>query len=1512
MRSRKIIKKILQITALLLILMLAMPATAFLLLQNSKIQTGVVNKVMQIVSQNLQTRFTIGKIDISFLYRVRLTDVYLQDLSGDTLIYARSLTIGIRQVNPLSREISIGSIDLDRAYIGLAIDSAKNLNIQYFIDKLKGDNSGEGGAWKVRFNNVRMRDGRFALKNYNSGPVDYGINFSDLKLSGINAFVKHFNPSPDSLSFDIKSFQFSEQSGFRLEKLSGKFSESKTFIALRDMGLETPYSSIDADEISLRFKNFGQFKADSFMRFVKLRLNLNQTKLDFYDLGFFAKSLKETRQIVTISGQIKGPVGNLKGKNLEIAFGAGSLIKGELNLEGLPDIQNTFIIADITQLITSSNDLQSLNLPGQRKLKIPEQIDKLGKVTYKGQFTGFTSDFVAYGKFTSDLGTVHTDLLLRPDTANYIDFEGKLRATDFELGQLLNASDNVGKISLSVTVNGANSMGKSINANLKGIIQKLEFKNYNYSNISVAGNLKNKTYNGSVNIKDPNIELEFLGNVDLSDTIAAFDFTANVTDANLYSLHLGKSDPDFTTSFYLIARGTGNSINTLNGEIKLLNSLFTKKDKQLQIYDFTVSATNQTGSNHLELRSDFADADITGNFELTDLNESFRHLLNYYLPALIDSGAIGYDAMHNSFTLNANFKNVKPLFSFFLPDYSIGDKSTLQCTYNAFNNDLSVNFWSPQLYAKGVTWNGLALYVISNNDSLKVEAGGRNVSMGTKLSLDNFTVTTKTAGDSSDIHIRWNNWQDLQHKGNLRAMAKISRPEGRRYPHIGIDLFQATMVTNDSLWTISPGRITIDSTRIEITDIQVNHRNQYFKLGGVLSEVPDEKISLLFDHFNLGNLNGISGSSRFQIAGILNGSASFSNIYNNPLFTSKMHIDSLMINKEILGSTDINSSWDDKRKMVVVDAHTMRDNLKTIEISGNYTPSGEGKLDFDLVLDKLRMNIFNPYVSSIFNDLRGIASGKATLRGSLSKPVINGLINFQKSAFTINYLKTRYNFTEKIKIEDNNIYFDKVRVFDTKGNSAYLNGVIRNKYLKNFQFDMNIRSDNFFCLNTGPADNGTFYGTAYGKDVLLKISGPPRNLNMAISATTGSNTSIKIPLSNDGKLNEYNFITVIQEDTTEESGITEKNYQVNLAGLQINFDLNITPDAEVQIIFDPKLGDIIQGRGTGNVNMIINTTGNFQMFGDFMIEEGNYLFTAQNLINRKFTVEPGGMIRWTGDPINASIDIMAIYSTKASMSDLYPDLYSASSSSESQSASQSPSSESSKVIVEDRLTLTGKLMSPDIKYDIYLPNASEDTRLKVSSATSSSDELNKQFLSLLIMSRFVPAAGAGSSGSGSTYSNAAGVNASEFLSNQLSHWLSQISNDVDVGVKYRSNRSSTSMKSDEVQVALSTQLFNDRLTINGSVDVATNAAVNASDNIVGEFDVDYKITKNGKFRIKTFNHANNEMLYETPYTQGLGVTYKEEFNTMGELWRRYVRALSGNRKKEANLPVPEEKSGKGG
>lgn len=1492
MRSRKIIKKILQITALLLFLAFALPATAFLLLQSNRIQDYTVDRITRLVSDKLKTRFTIGSVDIAFLYRIRLNGIYLEDQHGDTLISARSVTVGIRRINPVSQEITLRSINLDQALFALSIDSTHTSNLEYFLALLKGDGTGKGG-WKTKFNNIKLHDSRFRLHNAYSDPPEYGVNYGDMQLTGINGDIRHFNPGPDSVVFDIRAFQFREQSGFVLNKLSGHFSESRTFLTLHDFTAETPYSRLEGDEISLKFKDWDDFKGGSFEQKVRMLVNLDASTIDFYDIGFFAPVFRETRQAVRVSGLARGTVSNLKGRNLEIGFGEGSVIRGEMNLEGLPDFRSTFILADIQELSTQSADLRAFRLPSG-VLQIPALVDKLGKITYEGKFTGFIEDFVAYGKFSTRLGTVSTDLLLRPDTARTIDFEGKLRAQDFDLGTLLNARENIGRISLSVSVSGVS--GRSINAGLKGTIQRFEFRDYNYSNIALAGHLKDKTYDGSLKINDPNVNLEFLGQVNLSGEVAAFDFTANVTEANLYALNLNRSDPDFTASFYLIAKGKGNSVNNLNGEIRLLNSLFTRKDKQLQVYDFTIEASDRQNLNHLQLRSDFLDADLSGHYQLTQAVKTFQRFLHAYLPSLADSVVDHASGNGTDFSLKATVKNAGPLFDFFLPAYYVADKTTLLCSFRGKENDLSLHMQSPVIQMGGLQWHDLNLIAESDTNRLSLEAGGRYLSLG-NLRLDNLSLTTVSKHDSSRLGVRWNNWQDLLDRGDLQAVAFFSRNSGSK-PHAVIDLLRTDVVTRDSMWTVSPGRIVVDSSRMQVSALRVSHDAQYFSLQGIISEDPVDKMNLIFEQFNLANLNGLLGSTGFALGGMLNGNASISDLYNNPLFTSRMNIDSLTVNQEMFGNSTIMSSWDDRHKAIRVEAWTMRDNLKTLKLNGNYIPAGEGKLNFTLELDKLRMNLFNPYLNGIFSDLRGIASGKLMLSGSLKKPLMNGEISLQKTAFTVGYLKTRYNFSEKLEVENNNVYFDNVRIFDQKGNSAYLTGAIRNKYLKDFQFDLNLRSTDFLCLNTVAADNSMFYGTAYATG-LVKITGPPKNLTMDITATTGKNTSIKIPLSNEGKLGEYNFITVIKTDTAEIEEVPEINYQVNLSGMQINFDLTVTPESEVQIIFDPKLGDIIRGRGNGNLDMKINTAGNFLMYGDYVIEEGDYLFTLQNFINKKFTIESGGRIRWNGDPFDATIDIVANYRTKASLSDL----------------GQGQSEQQTQIVVEDRLTMTGKLMTPDVKYNIYLPSASENDRLTVANAISSSEELNKQFISLLIQNRFVPSSNIGSSGSSSSaYSNVAGVNASEFLSNQLSHWLSQISNDLDVGIKYRSNKemvteidgSNRQMKSDEVQVALSTQLLNDRLTINGSVDVATNAAMYASDNIVGEFDIDYKITKNGKFRIKTFNHTNNEMLYEySQYTQGLGIFYKEEFDTLGELWRRYWRALTGDREKKSKVPPPE-------
>ncbi|HEX2393937.1 MAG TPA: hypothetical protein VHI78_01255, partial [Bacteroidales bacterium] len=547
----------LQFAVFVLLIVMALPTSAFLLLQDDDIQNRVVSKVMQFVSDKLGTRFTVGSVDMAYLYRIRLNNVYLEDLDGDTLIFSKSITAGIRYIDPLRKSVSIGSINFDEAILNLVTDDEKGLNLNYFIDKLRGDGQKKGGAWTVDFHNLRLEESRFTLKNTNFAPIEYGMNYTDLAAYNINADIRRFKPSRDSLSFYIRSLNFKEQSGLTIENLTSRFSQSKTFLSFRKVRIKTPDSEIRGDDITLKFKSFSAFKSGTFTDSVRLRVDLEKSLISLVDLGYFSKVFRNYDQQLTFSGVVSGPVNNIRAKDISIAFGKSSIFKGTLQFEGLPDIRQTFILADIEQLRTTAGDINAFELLQRRGIRMPEQLVKLGNINYTGNFTGFINDFVAYGQFNTGLGIISTDLLFRPDTSNQLSFEGRMNVHDFDLGTLTDASGKIGNISLSATIDGATVQGKSINASLKGVIKQLDLMQYQYTNISLSGDLNNKTFNGSVNVKDPNIDLEFLGKVDFSDSIPAFDFTTNITDANLYALNISKKDPDFRASFYLIAKVYG-------------------------------------------------------------------------------------------------------------------------------------------------------------------------------------------------------------------------------------------------------------------------------------------------------------------------------------------------------------------------------------------------------------------------------------------------------------------------------------------------------------------------------------------------------------------------------------------------------------------------------------------------------------------------------------------------------------------------------------------------------------------------------------------------------------------------------------------------------------------------------------------------------------------------------------------------------------------------------------------
>ncbi|MDZ7636595.1 MAG: translocation/assembly module TamB domain-containing protein [Bacteroidales bacterium] len=290
----------------------------------------------------------------------------------------------------------------------------------------------------------------------------------------------------------------------------------------------------------------------------------------------------------------------------------------------------------------------------------------------------------------------------------------------------------------------------------------------------------------------------------------------------------------------------------------------------------------------------------------------------------------------------------------------------------------------------------------------------------------------------------------------------------------------------------------------------------------------------------------------------------------------------------------------------------------------------------------------------------------------------------------------------------------------------------------------------------------------------------------------------------------------------------------------------------------------------------MSSKGDIRMVGDYVIRDGDYLFTLGNILNKRFTVENGGTISWNGAIDDANLNLRALYRTKASLSDIY--------------GNQELTKLQERLPVECILSLSSKLMNPAIKFDILLPTADEQTREYLRVATDTEERLSRQFVYLLVMNSFYPDpslySGPSASGSGGQVSQTTAPGAeflgvtttTEMLSNQLSNWLSQISNDFDIGFNYRPGNEITDQ---EVEVALSTQLLNNKVTLNGNVDVGGNQLNTNASAISGEFTIEVKLTE--MLRLKVFNRSNNNLYYQVhPYTQGVGIFYRRDFDTTEE------------------------------
>jgi len=1468
-----------------LLVILILPASGYLLIRNPNVQNYIVHQLSDHFSKKLDAHFEVRSAYYTLFNKLVLHDVFLKDQNGDSLLYAQKVSGHLRFLDLGERALYLKKLLLDSASIHLQNDTTKPINVKFLVEALRRKDTTKP-KMHIRCNNFQINHSKLTYHSNRADKNPQGFDMNHMVLNNFNIETRNLNVDSGKVHVDIEQLSFNESCGLEILDLQSKFRLNKRQLAIKNTKLRTPYSFIQTDSIILHHNHYNDFKNP--VNKLKLNIAMGESNLGFHDLGYFLNAFRDIPdQNFTLSGRIYGTLDNLKGEEVFLGTGKQSELYTDFSLTGLPDISKTFMYVDVNHLYTGIEDLDLINklLSNKNRIMLPDQFRYMGRIEYQGNFTGFIDDFVAYGTFNTKLGKFSTDLLLKPKETQGLALEGNLKTRDFSIGGILENEKHFGNLSMNIQVNGTIFPDKGFQAHTNGNIEKLEFNGYQYKNISLNGFLTDKQYDGALSIEDPNVKFSFYGAIDFSKEVPIFDFNAHLEKAKLSKLNLAKGDTTARLSFNLISNFKGDNLDNANGVIMLNQGELIKNNKKLNFENLHINAEHIGDTHRVKLRSDHINAQLVGQYHSTTVHQSLENLALSYLPVFIgekhDTVAI---KAQNDFELTINLNNTAKVTDIFFPSLALYDSSKVKLKYNGKKRSFHLQAESKQFSFKNYHINDLRLNSSSLDSIFSMVFRFKNLHMNhekEKTYFRHFELKSLTGNNKSKFLINWDDPDQNAIKAEIIALLNIRRSKITNNILTKLYLLPSDIKINNKQWQFSQSVITLDTTSITFNKFRFHHGDQQLAIDGKITKDPADTLNLDFSNIQLNFANMFFPKGQVHFDGIMNGNAKFADLYGNVTFFSDLMIDTLKFNNQKIGNTSIYSQWNEEKERIGIKLTSKRGKLKTLNISGLYSPPNK-KMEFDIQLDKLHMAVLNPLLKKSLSGINGALSGNVKVTGTSINPVFNGKLFSHKTAFQIDYLKTRYNFTTPLDVSNNKIIFDQVTVMDQKGNQAQVNGHVYFHSLNNIDYQFNIDAKKLKSLNTSGFDNNTYYGKAFTSGVVsVQGNSLTKDLTIDASLKTEDHSRINLPIGQRAEGEKTQFITFVKKNQDKEGDSDGDELRTNLKGIDLNFNLEVTPLAQSRLIFDPDLHDIIEAQGRGNLNMEVNNNEDFRIYGNYTIEEGDYLFSLKNVINKKFAIEAGSQIIWNGKPQDADIDVTAVYSLRTSLNNLFMD---------------TTEFYNKRIPVDCKIRLTNKLVNPDIDFDIVLPTADESMAARVKGAINTEDEMNKQFLSLIVLNTFMPSHQylAGQSEPFEMGATSMAFTTSELLSNQLSHWLSKISTNWDIGVNYQPG---DEISKNQVEVALSTQILNDRLIINGNV--GTSGNYRQSSEFVGDFRVDWKLTPNGKLRLKFFNRNSDRLIYEeTRYIQGAGLFYREEFNSFQELFHNIAKKLSLQDQKE--------------
>lgn len=1484
------------------------------LLNISYVQHGISSVVTRELKKLFNTEVSVGNIDLGLLNRIIIQDLTLYDKTGKELLSVARFSVKFDYKALLQGQVSIHSVQLFAANIRLNKENkSAPANFQFIIDALASkDKKKEDSSFiNLRINSILIRRGSVSYDILSEKETPYKFNASHIGINNLSANISLKALTEDSVNVQVKRLSLNEKSGFTLKKLTMKLNGNKTGVRLSDFNILLPESRLAIDTLTADYKDISAI-AD--VSQIKYSGNLKASVV-LADAQSFVPVFKHFKDNLNIdlsfhSEKNRHVVDKLKVKSgadhidIDVSASYSNLKAGVNNNDNAEkDTLAPRFNARINKINVGENGAEWLLSNLSDKPKIPEVLKNLGKTSINGSLNGTLRDIEAKLSILSAVGSVQSQVTLHSDSGfSKRTYSGHVYSPELNLGKLFNKKSTLGKTGFNIELNGLTYKNNKPESYVKGNIDFLEFKNYTYQNIELDGKYSGEGFNGQIAVDDDNLRIKVNGSILTGIQTPEFHLNAQLRDFNPGELGL-TNDKKFTNTTYSLNLGadfSGNSIDDIKGKILIDSLNCDSEDDNLDYFlpKLHLIANSMNGNDkEVVLDSYFMKGIVKGEYSYRTIVSSIMKVAQRYMPSLLGEKT-GKTGRNRESENNFSFKFDLLDADFLSKGLKLPVKMDMPANINGYIDDINskvyINANIPQLTYNNKKYESTTL--LFENPANDLHCNIRTSMLMKKGAMISLSLNAEAHNDTLSTTLFWGNNTSVTYGGKVSALAAFSKPGNSRNLHTDIHLDHSEIILNDTIWNIHPASICIDKDSIKIRDFLFEHANQHVKINGRLGKKDTDTCFVDLQNINLLYVMDMIQFNAVKFEGNTSGKVIASGVLDKPALDARLMVNNFSLNDAILGEAKIKGGFDNEKGRILLNADIQKSDNTFTKVDGYVSPKEKG-LDLHINAGGTTFAFLEHFIKDIFSDVEGKVYGNVRLHGPFKELDLEGHVDKAEVAMNVNVLNSRFKaVTENMDIKSGEFLFENVQLSDMEGNKGTVNGYLRHNHLKHLNYRFNFDTHNMQVFRIDQeSPEFPFYGHIYATGNALVRGDEHMGLAVDGQLRAEDGTSFVYVLGTAAEAISKQFITFVDKTPkrkTEEVDAEVYHYMNKTedeeenstpADIKINLQIEPAPRADMKIIMDPASGDYISAKGTGNLRVNFYNKGNFQIFGNYVISEGIYKLSMQNVIRKDFVLRPGGTVSFNGDPKAANLNVQAAYTVpSASLNDLIPDA----------------TSTRGNIRVNCLVNLTGLLTSPNLSFDLELPTVNEEDRELVRSLTSTPEQMTTQIIYLLGVGKFYTYDYTSQTGQ----SDATSSLAFSTLSGQLNNMLSQVIDSQNWNVGTNLSTGQNGWTDVEAEAILSGRLLNNRLIINGNFGYKENTL--KSTNFVGDFEAIWLLTKNGDFRLRGYNQTNDRyFMKSTLTTQGIGLIYKKDFT----YWRELVDWLGNLRRYRKKKLSDEEK-----